>query len=233
MTDTTAITAETTTHMISLYAAPFRDTLSAALLFAAVKETPADALYHICLDHTQGADEITLCALDGHGFYHKRLPLAEVLTDQQDADGVYIPAVQSLPKQSEGAGRLLIPASAASIIVKMLPKRGNGRVTLEIVASETKYTVTFTGPDGMRYEFDAHRLYYPDYNAFFQKALANKDQLSVPQGRAFSIKDFARIAKAIPDTFFNVYFGPEQTSPCLIEYGSDLSIVFMAASHMA
>lgn len=213
--------------IINVNAAAFRQALSSALLFVDSKHG-SENMSQICLHLKDGEEILTVSSMDGHGFYHQQVPLAFC----EGNDGKMQAA--SLPR-GEGAfcdvGQLLLNQQAAAAILKMLPgKKCAGFLTFEVTPSDKlqyRQNVCFTGPDNTSYSFTAIVTAFPDYTAFFTRAKANKDARTTPQGRIFPIAEFARIAKALPEKFFNVFLGGDHDGPCLVEQGDNISIVFM------
>jgi hypothetical protein len=229
------MTTTTTIHTIRLFSQDFRQALASALLYAPKPGTWAvpEGMSHICLHIEDGDTRLSVNALDNHGFYRHLLPLFR----DTDRDGQEIGPVPSLPDGCfawKDRGQLLLPLDAVATMLKMIPKRAVRPLTLEVTHTPTTPTekggqeVRFIGPDGTTYTFSTKLLDFPDYSLFLSRALANKDALNVPQVRSFPAKEFVRIGKALPDKeFFYTYWGPKTGSPCLIEYGQDITIVYM------
>lgn len=218
----------TITHTIHVDPTAFRQALASALLF--VSKDSFNVLNNICL-HIETKTTFTVNSLDGHGFYRQRLPLLSA-KDTADGGETVPPSLPNGESAWAEKGQLLIPAQSAEAILKLLPKKAKkGFTTLEVTPSNKlayKQEVRFTGPDGSTFTFTASRMGYPDYAQFLSRVRKLKETPTTIQGHTFPAGEFARIAKALPEKFFNIYLGDSREAPCLAEQGETV-IMYMPA----
>lgn len=215
-------------HRLTLPASELRQALKAALLFTDSRGLTDCA--NICLHYPTGGTEATINALDGVGFYQ------QIIRCNQEKSS----ATWSLPLGSStfsNIGQLLIPQDAAKTMVRLIPKVAKSIVHLEVASkpgaepgSEAYHEVRLTYASNAYYTFRAEINDFPNYPHCLTQALENKDASTIPQGRAFPAKEFARIGKALaPDAVFRTYWPQKRDGICLLEWGENIRILYMPA----
>lgn len=212
-------------HALTLPAAEFRQALNAALLYT----TNDDArCANICLHYQRGEPYATINALDGHGFYQQIIKC-----NMAEANKKW-----SLPAGSgsfSNIGQLLISQDAAKAMLKLISKSAKGDILLEVTfkpssapGSVAYHTVNCSSGDNVCYSFQAVIDTFTDYNPLFARALEAKNEANITQGRAFPVKEFARIVKALaPGSIFRTYWPKDRSGICLLECGENVRILFM------
>lgn len=213
-------------HALNLPAAEFRQALNAALLYTSNDDARCA---NICLHYQRGEPYATINALDGDGFYQQIINC-----NMAEADKKW-----SLPAGSgafSNIGQLLIPQDAAKAMLKLIPKSAKGDLTLEVTfkpgsapGSAAYHTVNCSYGDNVCYSFQAVIDAFTDYNPLFDRALEAKNATNIIQGRAFLVKEFARIGKALaPGSIFRTYWPKDRSGICLLECGENVRILYMA-----
>lgn len=216
------------TYTLTLSALAFRQALTAALNFTGKKDEYMDC---VCL-HLEGPGKlVSMTALNGTEFYRQTIRLAE------SSAVVDIP-VQNLPN-GQGAwsttGQLCIPTEQGKMLLKLMPSKAPGLITLSITANPAQVNTPFveaTCPGGLEqgFRFNASPINYPDYMMFLTRARENKLYDFVPTGRTFPAKAWGRVVKACPDALLDVYHSPNREGPCLItDTNKTFEIVIMPA----
>ena len=202
-------------------AVEFRQALESALLYTQDEDYSDHPLDHVCLHKIAFGSELKVVGLDGHGFYHQVIKVYP----QENGKHSALPVCQT--GTFKGVEQLLIPAREAKNFVKQLPNKGN--FTAEIIVKDNEiqpnekfsvmiscnamhsFCITFETPTN-------HYKECPNYLQFIAIVEENKMLKIVQQGRRLPIKEYARLAKALPkEAVFSIYWGKGQEQPILVE----------------
>lgn len=210
-------------YKISFEASALAESLKAAQNYVKKDAGGEDALSQILLAYLPRDKKLAVIACDGHGYFERKLPVSH---DKKVSKS-------GLPKNGFSVCLSLVDSQA---IVKLIPARSTGYVTLEISENENqKHDMRLLLPTGPSAAFTVRSdIEIPDYAAMRSKACKGKKKAVNLNDVNIAVHEMLRAGKALPSrTGSTVKAFTAEGRMILLEYLDDvaeITIIFTFAT---
>lgn len=212
-------------HQITLNCQEFLQTLKDAATYTVKNDTANQPMDHVLLTVMPKNKKLSVCARDGFGLYERRISL-------------FAPKGQPKPTLPGKEMRLGISLSSLALLVKFLPSRCTGLITLEVddeIVTDGNYQVKITVPSAEHTTiFSKCELNMPDLTNIKNTAAKGKKRPPVLNDIEIPVREMLRAAKVFPtkDTFARIFTAKHVQNKILAlleckTEDTDISVIFM------
>lgn len=212
-------------HQITLNCQEFLQTLKDAATYTVKNDTANQPMDHVLLTVMPKAKKLSVQACDGFGLYERRI-------------GIFTPKGQPKPSLPGKEMRLGISLSSLALLVKFLPSRCAGLITLEVddeIVTDRNFSVKITVPSGEQTTiFSKCDLNTPDLVSIKTAAEKGKKRPTTLNDIGIPVREMRRAAKVFPtrDTFAKIFTAQHTQNKILAlleckTEDTDISVIFM------